>query len=260
MKLGAFAALLASLVALVANAVVAQPPPRGARVAGFFHQETIVGGADPSDRLPLVIALHQLGAGPRNAGRVFDEGMTCGARVVAPRGTLRHAPGFSFIDALAADPPSRLDPELRRGAGRLARFISAVRRARPTEGPTIVTGFSQGGMLTFALAALHPEVVDAAFPGAGFLPPSLRPREGDDRFPEIVAFHGARDTIIDHRWARDTVAHLSRLGVSARLETHDRVGHRFTRAMRRALRGWVDGALRERGACETGDAGLVEGG
>jgi predicted esterase len=95
-------------------------------------------------------------------------------------------------------------------------------------------------MLTFALAALHPEAVGVAFPGAGFLPRRLWPRARAEGFPPIVAFHGERDTIVPHAWARRTVAHLARLGVAARLETHRDVGHRFAPEMKREVRALVD--------------------
>jgi phospholipase/carboxylesterase len=223
------------------------PTRRRSRAAGLRYQETVVGGGRASDRLPLVIALHQLGAGPRGAARVFDDGIHCPARVIAPRGALRHPPGFSFIDALAADPGDVLAVELRRGAEQLARFIEAVRRDRPTTGTPIVTGFSQGGMLTFALVALHPDVVGVAFPGAGFLPRRLWPRQRTEGFPPVVAFHGERDSIVRHEWARDTIAHFARIGVAARLQTHRNVGHRFTAAMKRELRALVDEAVCARG-------------
>ncbi len=247
---------LAIAFASLASATVAQEQSEGraqvtrirGRAAGLVYEETLVGGAQVADALPLVIALHQLGAGPRGASRVFARASDCPARIVAPRGPLRHPPGFSFIDAYAADPAEVLVPELRRGADRLARFIAEIRRERPTVGTPIVTGFSQGGIMTFALAALHPESVGIALPAAGTLPRPLWPEASPD-LPPILAFHGARDTIVPISGARAAIEHVRRLGRDAQLVVYPNAGHRFTREMRRALSLRVSAEVRARGHC-----------
>jgi phospholipase/carboxylesterase len=125
----------------------------------------------------------------------------------------------------------------------MATFIEAVRRERPTRGTPILTGFSQGGLLTFAVAVRHPEGVGAAFPVAGLLPRSLWPRANDRPYPPITALHGTEDRIVAYDRARATVTHMKRLGLEARLQTFEGTGHRFTRRMKARLRALVRRAV-----------------
>jgi phospholipase/carboxylesterase len=109
-------------------------------------------------------------------------------------------------------------------------------------------GFSQGGMLTFTLATHHPEVVGAAFPLAGWLPPSLMPeaRRAHTRYPTIRAMHGADDPILPSARTELAADELSRRGYAIELLTFDDVRHEMSVEMWRHLEKWVVHEVRER--------------
>lgn len=214
--------------------------------AGLHYQELVVGGADPADPLPMVVALHPWGAGPRGMGHLFERGFDHPARIVLPRGPLRYRSGYSWIDARATDPDPVLAADVRRTADRLARFVAAVRRERPTVGTPIVTGFSQGGVMAFALAVLHPDQVGVAFPVAGLLPRPLWPRSDSAGYPRIVALHGARDTLVPFVRTRAATAYMQHIGLDVELHPVAHVGHRWTSTMRRTVRGWIGDAVDRR--------------
>jgi phospholipase/carboxylesterase len=111
--------------------------------------------------------------------------------------------------------------------GRLWRAIAHLAAGRRV----IVTGFSQGGILSYAMAARHPDEIIAAFPVAGACPGPLLPKNRSRAAP-VVGFHGTADEIIQVKYARETVAAFQAEGASAELHEYDGVGHTVTKQMR----------------------------
>ncbi|MEZ4451232.1 MAG: dienelactone hydrolase family protein [Nannocystaceae bacterium] len=219
--------------------------PRGYRhLAGIDYVERVTGGADPESALPMIVAIHGLGDRPENFGRIFA-GLRTPARVILPAGLDPSGDGFSWFPVRAR---SRDVVGLARGlktaADRLAPFVEALPAARPTQGKPVVTGFSQGGMLSFALAVDHPALVAAAFPVGGWLPPPLWPEDPPPAgAPPIVALHGEVDAVVALAPTRDAVDRLRELGWDARLETYGAVAHQISAPMRSDLFRLVTAAL-----------------
>lgn len=112
----------------------------------------------------------------------------------------------------------------------VAATIRHVRATRPSRGKTIVTGFSQGGMLSFALAVRYPELVDAAIPISGFLPMPLLPRAGA-RVATIRAMHGDADDLVPLARDEESIRALRALGADVALRTYPGVRHTMTATM-----------------------------
>jgi phospholipase/carboxylesterase len=205
-------------------------------VAGIRFIERASGGASLADRLPLVVAIHGMGDRADAFEHLFD-GFTGRARFVFPYGLTPHNDGFSWFTIQRLDPvdPDVVAEGVERAAHKLAAMISELSARRPTTGRPIVTGFSQGGILSFTLAALHPEDVGEALPMAGFLPPRLRPSSWPmgKLAPRVVAFHGDADPIVRIEDARASVAALVTVGFSAELRPYPGVVHTVNEAMRR---------------------------
>src|SRR4029079_16314755 len=105
-------------------------------------------------------------------------------------------------------------PGVRALADRVVATADAIRAARPTRGRPVVMGFSQGGMLTWAVAVGHPRAIAAAFPVAGFLFPEIVEKTRVDvvATPPIVAFHGAADPLVSVDDERQGVRLLEKRG------------------------------------------------
>lgn len=212
-------------------------PARG-QVAetGLEYVELVTGGAAEDDTLPLIVAIHGLGDRPQGFGRLFT-GFPEPARIVLPRAPDPHFGGFSWFAFDRAD-EERTVRSLKAAAERLARFIESYAGRRPTRGKPIVSGFSQGGMLSFTLAVHHPRLVGAAIPLAGWLPPSLWPEAratSDSALPALVALHGTGDTVIPVEPTRRAVEHLQELGFTAEIREFPSVPHSVPEPMQQAL-------------------------
>jgi phospholipase/carboxylesterase len=231
----------------VASTPSARVPVDPNEAAGVRFVERLTGGARAEEALPLVVAIHGLGDRPESFAGVL-EGMPLRARVVLPRGIDPFHDGFAWFPAGSLGNAEQLAAGTRRAADRIAEMLAELARRRPTAGLPIVTGFSQGGMVSFTLAVLHPEAVRAAFPVGGLLAPPLYPSAWPlgRRTPKIHAFHGAADERVPVDGARATVKRLTEVGLGAELSEYPGVGHTISADMKRDLWKAIEAAAQER--------------
>ncbi len=220
------------------------PPPGAAPAAlpdpkaGNLHYvEVLLGDAKADDELPMIVAIHGLGDDPRNFSHLFDT-FTERARLVLPRGLEQtEGGGWSWFPFRARDPDvARTAKAIAGAADELAATIAVLVRERKTIGKPIVTGFSQGGMLSFAIAVRHPELVALALPVGGWLPPPLVPTTPAPKgAPPVRAFHGTDDAAVKYEPTKIGVDALKQLGWDAELVTYPGVGHVITPEIQRDL-------------------------
>jgi phospholipase/carboxylesterase len=192
--------------------------------------EVVTGEADPQSPLPLFVGIHGLGDTPERFSTFFSERVAFPARFVFLRGPDAHGDGFSWFPISRSPGASDYTDELLESAGRIAATAGSLAAEYPTLGKPVVFGFSQGGMLSFALAAGDRSGFRAAVPIAGFLPEPLRPDEISDPVP-VRAYHGADDRLIAAADARSSVEHLRSLGAPADIVVYEGVGHSMSRQM-----------------------------
>lgn len=180
--------------------------------------------------VPLVVALHGYGDVPESMV-ALTESCALDARIVAPRGPKKHPSGegaaWYLVDAgdAARDPGPALN-----AADQVARFIQSYTGRRPTS-KVIVTGFSQGGILSFALATRYPKLIDASVPVAGTVPEVVPPKAGA---PTIRALHGEADTLFPPQPTADRVEALRVAGWDATIERFPGAGHEISAPIRDA--------------------------
>lgn len=218
---------------------------REGSVEGLAYLETVLGDVEFDDPLPLVVVLHGYGGAPRVPGGPFF-GVTAPMRIVMPRGPLEAGDGHAWAPVLARHGrPEALAAWLEEAAARVAYLIETLRETRPTLGAPIVSGFSQGGMVTFTLAVRHPEVVGVAMPLAGWLPPPLVPAALDPTrvYPPVRSMHGTADEAVRLGPTLDAIEALRARGLHVTLETFEGVGHEMSPAMNHRFRDWLGEAL-----------------
>lgn len=198
-------------------------------IAGVRYLEHLTGGAQPDERVPMIVALHPMGGDPADFLQLLRR-YHRRSRIILPYG---HPSGglYLWYDSVREDVAA---PVVTREADRIAAALAALVAARPTVGKPLVTGFSQGGIMTYALAVTHPEVLAAAFPISGLLPPSLYPSAAVSSMPRlsalppIAAFHGASDLAVPTQSARTSIAELQHAGYTAELREYAGVEHDIT--------------------------------
>ena len=184
---------------------------------------------------PVVVAIHGLGDVPENLLALVQR---CGlpVRVVAPRAPNRHGQGFSWFDVRFDDDGAQVRAEqIGDAADQVAQLLAALADRDDVVGKPIVTGFSQGGFLAFAVATRHPRSVAAAIPIAGGLPPELEPDRAPPGAPPIRALHGEADPVVPMVPTRDLVQRLDDRGWDATLQPFPLVAHQVPEAVHAAL-------------------------
>lgn len=212
---------------------------------GIYYLEVVIGEAAWDDPLPMIVVLHGRGASAQIPGGPFLD-LSHPVRVIVPQAPDRLGSGFQWLPVYVGQGlVDRLSATLFQTASRLAEMVRALSHERPTRGLPILTGFSQGGLLTLTLAIHHDDVVGAAFPLAGWLPPPIEPtyRRDDLRFPPIRAMHGTADPTIPIAPTRDLFQRLEGMGYDVDLVEFEGVEHTMSSDMNALFHVWLEHAV-----------------
>lgn len=217
----------------------------GGTVAGIEYLEFRSSSVGPNDQAPMVIAFHSFGT-PSSSMPAFDSwvGMAGGpVRLIvpkSPRVTSTHGYHTWFGSNRAGqEDQGALTAIMRQVHGEMADFICQITQCRPTEGLPVVVGSSQGGMMSYLMAALSPTKVRGAVAAAGWLPQSL----WNLNTAPLYATHGTQDTIVPFARTAQFWATLEQNGAPIQTKTYDQghvaVGPSWRRARLRELLGYA---------------------
>lgn len=196
--------------------------PRTTTHAGVEMIELFPNDAD--EKSPFLVVIHGMGDRPQH----WVEGwrhFPGRAHVVLPRAFMPYGDGYSWFEYEPGRTEEKLGVVLGEAETKLWPAIVEAAAGRKI----IVTGFSQGGMLSFTIASRHADVVTHAFPISGACPAALRP---PGKAAPLLAFHGTADQMVDIQRARDAVAGFKATGNQAELIEYPGVGHTITPQMR----------------------------
>jgi phospholipase/carboxylesterase len=209
------------------------PTPQALAPAPLDYVVLETGGAARAATLPLLIAVHGLGDRPeRFQGAIAD--LRVPARVVLPRApTPTASGGGSWFAFRRSDPDwQALGPQIHGAAEGVVALTDWAEAHFPTTGEPVITGFSQGGMVSFAVAAGWPDHIAAAFPVGGDLPLTLVPATAPGAPPRVEAFHGEDDTVVAITGPVAAIAALAERGYPARLHRYPGLAHGIGEALR----------------------------
>ncbi len=217
-------------VLFTSQAWAGEPPPET-----LTYIEVITGEAKAEQALPLIIALHGMGDRPENFARIFQD-LKTPARVILVQAPDPWHSGFSWFGGKRPrKPAAAYNAQVSSSADRVASLTRKLMRSRPTRGKPIVTGFSQGGMLSFVLSTRHPELFGLSVPLGGVLPSSFLPRVGKSYPTQVVALHGAKDTVMPLSRTQQRIKRMKRGGVRVEIEVFANVGHRIPLKMQHRM-------------------------
>ena len=209
--------------------------------SGIQYHEVVHGAPDDAE-LPMIVSFHGRGGTPHVPDGSFY-GVSRPVRLIVPRGPARVGEGYAWYDAGLASGADRIAAELTAATARIAAFVERVRARHPTAGAPIATGFSQGGMLTLALALRHPELLRAAFPVAAWIPDALVPDELARHQVLIRMMHGAADEVVPSEPTVRLVDRLRGAGWDIELRTYESVAHDTSAVMTAQLHQWLEESL-----------------
>lgn len=188
--------------------------------------ERVTGGADPNEPLPLIVALHGMGDRPERAFDTMYSHITTRARVILPRAPTPDGEGFTWFTFRAGvRDDATMGAQVAHAADRIDALVVRLSGARPTRGKAIVAGFSQGGVLAYALALRHGAHYQAVIPMASFVPPALISQGACAASPQMRAIHGTTDQVIPIAWDRETMTALDRANCPVTLSAVPDLGH-----------------------------------
>lgn len=178
---------------------------------------------------PTILALHGWGANALDLLGLapYLAGGDC--LVLCPQGPvevpLGGPVGYGWFPITSGTPP---DPgAFQRGVDALGEFLDAAMKRYPIDARKLIAlGFSQGGVMAYALALSQPERFAGLAALSSWLPPSLAeqlPPGPRDRLPTLV-HHGSSDEVIPIARGRESVEVLRRLGVPLTYREFD-MGH-----------------------------------
>jgi phospholipase/carboxylesterase len=197
------------------------------QAGGFEYVEFTTGGARVEEPLPMIIVMHGRGGRTEKFETIFAA-FPGRARIIVPHGHPNGKGGYAWWDhKVPGTDPEVISSDVRPVAAQMAAAIVELCAKRPTLGRPVVTGFSQGGMLAFSIAALHPDVVSAAFPMGGLLPLHFAGTGVGATRPPVHAFHGTRDNTVPIESTRWSVGELRRVGYPADLTEYPSLGHQL---------------------------------
>jgi len=192
---------------------------------------------------PTILALHGwgasgmdlLGLAPYLAGGQF--------LVLCPQGRvevdLGQMVGYGWFPLTAGAPPDAA--ALAAGVDDTRRFLDAALRRYPIDPhKLVVLGFSQGGVIAYALALSEPERFAGLVALSSWLPAPLvstLPPRAYDRLSTLV-HHGSRDDLLEVSSGRESIEQLRRLQVPATYREFD-IGHEISAESLTHLSEWL---------------------
>jgi phospholipase/carboxylesterase len=208
-----------------ANGLFDRPPVRPSRRKRGELETTELFNQGADETSPVVVAIHGMGDSPGNWAPTWRR-LPVKAHVVLPRAPHHYAGGgWSWYKYEVGMP----DDELARGVAEAERQLWATITEIAGARRIIVTGFSQGGILSFAMAAKHPGRITLALPVGGLLPKALWPSV---KPAPTVAMHGDQDKVVPYTAGVRAVEVFKTMGGSAEMLTYRGVAHAMTSEMR----------------------------
>lgn len=181
----------------------------------------VVGVVDRSQPLPMVVVLHGLGDRPESFINLFSS-LRGPARVVAIRGLAPWGKGYTWFPTMLTkgETPETINSDFKEAGQKLSRTITFLTKKYPTPNAPIVTGYSQGGAMSFIMATQFPEEISVALPVSGFLREEWIPAKAPANAPPIITFHGTVDQKVSFEKTNAAMNHLSKIGYSVQMRPH----------------------------------------
>lgn len=192
-----------------------------------------------------LVVIHGLGGNERN---LFSLGRAVApdAVVIGLRAPLVRGPdSFSWFPVeFTAQGPVHDIAAAEASRVRIVEFVRALKSDSAIDAERItLLGFSQGAILSEAIALTEPEVIDGAVLISGRTLPELKAVAGAKKRPRVLVLHGTRDTVLPYENGVTTNEVLASGGYEVEFKSFD-AAHEVTEQMVEAMRAWLSRSAR----------------
>jgi phospholipase/carboxylesterase len=196
------------------------------------------------DKNPLILLLHGYGSNEDDlfsfATELPDEYYIISAR--APY-DLQYGSYAWYAINFDADENKFSDNEQAKSSRNLiARFIDELTTNYPIDPDKIsLLGFSQGAVLSYAVALSHPEKIHKVIALSGYVSDAIFEKDylkNDLSKLKIFASHGTADQVIPVDWARKTKPFLDKLGIASVYKEYP-IGHGISPQIFSDFKNWL---------------------
>lgn len=196
-------------------------------------------------KAPALVVLHGLGSNERD---LFQLGQVVApdAVVIGLRAPIVRGPNsFSWFPVqFTPQGPVHDAAEAERSRVRIVEFVRALREDSGIDADRItLLGFSQGAILSEAIALTEPELISGAVLISGRTLPELKPAAGVKMRPRVLVLHGTRDAVLPNENGVKTNEVLTRAGYEVEFKSFD-AAHEVTGPMVEAIRAWLSQGTR----------------
>ncbi|MBL8924379.1 MAG: dienelactone hydrolase family protein [Myxococcaceae bacterium] len=196
----------------------------------------------PAGRAPVLVLLHGLGANEHDLFELGRQVAPPGTLVVAVRAPIQLGPAsYGWFSLRFPDGQPWHDAGQAEAARRrIVEFVRALAKEPGVDaGRITLLGFSQGAILSEAVALTEPALVSAVVLCAGRTLPELKAVASSKR-PRVLLLHGRQDPVLRYENAVTTNEVLREAGYAVDFRSFD-AGHTIDAAMAEAIRGWLRG-------------------
>jgi phospholipase/carboxylesterase len=182
------------------------------------------------DKNPLILLLHGYGSNEADlfsfASELPDNYYIIAAR--APHDLMYGSYAWYAINFDADENKFSDLNQARQSRDLIARFIDEILEKYPIESTNVtLVGFSQGTILSYAVALSYPEKISRVVALSGYLNTEIA-KEGFEKKDvsnlKIFASHGTVDQVIPVEWARKAPEYLQHLGIDVQFKEYP-IGH-----------------------------------
>ncbi|HEY9898672.1 MAG TPA: hypothetical protein V6D00_05775 [Pantanalinema sp.] len=191
-------------------------------------------------RAPLVVAMHGIGSNEDDLPSAYQP-MADRFALAFPRGPLPHPPGYAWYPLIRFGVPE--EGSFAQALETLDAWLDELRGLPGmAERPLILSGFSQGAIMSLSYAIRHPQKVAGVMAFSGYIPQLAL-----DAVPEGTAIAGgvrvfltlgSRDSLFPFEWLGETKRQLQALGIRPEVVAHDG-GHEIPRPVMEAATAWL---------------------
>ena len=202
-----------------------------------------VEGARAGGAAPGLVLLHGRGADEEDL-MGLEGALDPRFTIVSPRAPFRFGPGYAWYNIMQIGSPD--DESMKASLDELRAFIAGLSGAYGIDPERLyLLGFSQGAVLSSALAMQMPEAITGVVMHSGYVPSQ---HTGLDLRPDALAgkpffvAHGKYDDVIPVTWGRDAHEYLEAAGADVVYKEYP-IGHGISEESLYDLSEWLTAHL-----------------